>query len=63
METLLDVGAALIALLCALLLVYGAWLCLPPRQRNRSADAPAPTPTSLRKRVRSISERLSASSR
>jgi len=63
METLLDVGAALMALLCALLLVYGAWLCLPRFQRKRSADEPAPTPTSLRKRVRSISERLSASSR
>jgi hypothetical protein len=61
METLLDIGAALMALLCALLLVYGAWLCLPRFQRRRSADEAAPT--SSRKRLRSASERLSASSR
>lgn len=61
METLLDVGAALMALLSVLLLVYGAWLCLPRVQRNRSADEAAPT--SSRKRRRSASERLSASSR
>jgi hypothetical protein len=60
METLVDAGAALMALLSAGLLVYGAWLCL-PFQRKRSAGEPAPT--SLRKRVRSLSERLSASSR
>ena len=61
METLLDVGAALMALVGVLLLVYGAWLCLPPFQRSRSADDAAPT--SSRKRLRSASERLSASSR
>jgi hypothetical protein len=61
MEMLLDAAVVLIALLCAMLLAYGAWLCLRPIQRKRSADAPAPT--SLRKRVRSLSERLSASSR
>lgn len=61
METLVDTVAALMALLSVALLAYGAWLCLPPLQRKRSAEAPAPT--SLRKRVRSISERLSASSR
>jgi hypothetical protein len=61
METLLDAVAALIAALGVMLVVYGAWLCLWPLQRGRSVDAPAPT--SLRKRVRSISERLSASKR
>ena len=62
MEILLDAAIALVALLCVMLLVYGAWLCLSQRfQRERSVDAPAPT--SLRKRLRSLSERLSASNR
>ena len=61
METWVEAGVVLMTLLCAGLLVYGAWLCLPPAQRKRPADEPAPT--SLRKRVRSISERLSANSR
>lgn len=61
METLLDVAVALMALLSSVLLLYGAWLCIPPFQRKRSADGAAPT--SLRKRVRSVSERFSASSR
>lgn len=69
MEILLDAAIALVALACVMLLGYGAWLCLSQRfqrdpkevQRERSEDAPAPT--SLRKRVRSLSERLSASNR
>jgi|KBSSwiStaDraftv2_1062776.scaffolds.fasta_scaffold00600_31 hypothetical protein len=61
METLVDASVGLMVFLCVALLAYGAWLCLPPFQRKRSADEPAPT--SFRKRVRSISERLSASSR
>ena len=60
MEILLDAVAALFALLGVMLLVYGAWLCLWPFQRRRSADA---TPSSFRKRMRSVSERFSASSR
>jgi hypothetical protein len=61
METLLDAAIAFIALLCVMLLAYGAWLCLWPFQRKGRADAPAPT--SLRKRARSTSERFSASNR
>ena len=61
METLLDALFALMSLLAAMLLAYGGWLCLAVPQRRRSEDAPAPT--SSRKRVRSISERFSASSR
>ena len=62
MEILLEAAIALVALLCLMLLAYGAWLCVSERlQRGRSAAAPAPT--SLRKRVRSVSERLSASNR
>ena len=61
METLLDAAATLIALLSAFLLVYGAWLCMAPLQRDRSADEAAPT--SPRKRARSASDRFSASSR
>ena len=61
METLVDASVGLMVFLCVALLAYGAWLCLTPFQRKRSADVPAPT--SFRKRVRSISERLSASSR
>ena len=61
METLVDAGVVVMTLLCAGFLVYGGWLCLPSLQRKRPAAEPAPT--SLRKRVRSISERLSASSR
>lgn len=61
MDTLLDALTAVMALLCVAFIVYGAWLCLPPLQRKRSAEVSAPT--SVRKRVRSISERLSASSR
>jgi uncharacterized membrane protein len=60
METLLDVVVALIALLSTMLLVYGAWLCMPRFQRKRSPDGAA---ISLRKRMRSESERFSASSR
>jgi hypothetical protein len=60
METLLDIVVALIALLSAMLLAYGAWLCMSPFQRRRSADG---APISLRKRMRSVSERFSASSR
>lgn len=61
METLVDAIGAVMALLCVGFIGYGAWLCLPPFQRKRSPELPAPT--SVRKRVRSISERLSASSR
>ena len=61
METLVDVGVALLGLLSTLLLAYGAWLCIPPFQRKRSPDEAAPT--SVRKRVRSVSERFSANSR
>ena len=61
MATLLDLAAALFALLSVVLLAYGAWLCLPLFQRKRPEDGPAPT--SLRKRARSESERFSASSR
>lgn len=61
MDTLVDALTALMALLCLAFIGYGAWLCLPPLQRKRSPEASAPT--SFRKRVRSISERLSASSR
>ena len=61
MATLLDMAAALFALLSVVLLAYGAWLCLPLFQRRRPEDGPAPT--SLRKRARSGSERFSASSK
>lgn len=60
MESLLDAGVAMIALLCAVLLLYGAWLCLSPFQPKRSAGGAAPT--SLRKYLRSVSDRFSASS-
>jgi|KBSSwiStaDraftv2_1062776.scaffolds.fasta_scaffold53009_2 hypothetical protein len=61
MDTLVDALTIAMALLCVVFIGYGAWLCLPPLQRKRPAEASAPT--SVRKRVRSISERLSASSR
>ena len=61
MDTLVDTLTALMAILCVAFIAYGAWLCLPPLQRKRPAEESAPT--SVRKRVRSISERLSASSR
>lgn len=61
METLLDVLVTLAALLCAVFLLYGALLCLPPFQGKSPLDERKPT--SSRKRTRSASERLSASSR
>ena len=61
MVFLLDVMAALFALLAVLLIAYGAWLCMDLFQRDRKADGSAPT--SVRKRLRSVSERVSASSK
>jgi len=59
MVFLLDVMAALFALLAVLLIAYGAWLCMDLFQRDRKADGS----TSVRKRLRSVSERVSASSK
>ena len=56
---LLDVMATLFALLSVLLVAYGAWLCMDLFQRDRKADGS----TSVRKRLRSVSERFSASSK
>ena len=61
METLFDVLFAAVTLLCALFLLWGAWLCLPLPQRKSRADGAEPT--SSRKRLRSASGRLSASNR
>jgi uncharacterized membrane protein len=58
---LLDAMAALFALASVLLVAYGAWLCLDLFQRDPKADGSAPT--SVRKRLRSVSERFSASSK
>ena len=59
MAALLEVLAALFALLFVVFLAYGAWLCLPWVQRKPSAKGAAPT--SLRKYLRSVSGRFSAS--
>ena len=61
MDALVDALTTVMAFLCVAFIGYGAWLCLPPLQRKRPAEVSEPT--SFRKRVRSISERLSASSR
>lgn len=61
MVFLLDVMATLFALASVLLVAYGAWLCMDVFQRDRRADKSAPT--SVRKRLRSVSERFSASSK
>jgi len=61
MEALLDVLFAVAALSCVLFLFWGAWLCLPPRQRRSRAGGAGATES--RKRLRSDSGRLSANSR